>query len=171
MSPKPSRTDETLVISEPPRTDETSHLTPNPQSPPCPFCLPLNPARVIADLGDFTWLVGEHQFYPGYSVLVAKRHVREIFELTPAERACLTEALARAAQAMQTAYAPRKLNYAALGNAVEHLHWHIIPRYPHDPQPLENPWANVGEFGKHATTDAGARQVAEKLRNAKPVGA
>jgi diadenosine tetraphosphate (Ap4A) HIT family hydrolase len=28
---------------------------------------------------------------------------------------------------------PEKINLASLGNAVPHLHWHIIPRFSDDP--------------------------------------
>ena len=38
---------------------------------------------------------------------------------------------------------PHKINLASLGNAVPHLHWHVIPRYaddPHFPQPI---WATA----------------------------
>jgi diadenosine tetraphosphate (Ap4A) HIT family hydrolase len=33
------------------------------------------------------------------------------------------------------AFAPVKLNYDLLGNAVPHLHTHIVPRYADDPRP------------------------------------
>jgi diadenosine tetraphosphate (Ap4A) HIT family hydrolase len=130
----------------------------------CPYCQPLDPARLIADLGSFLWIVGDHQYYPGYSLIVAKRHVREVFELTPAEREAMSEGLASASLAIHRAYSPRKINYAALGNQVDHLHWHLFPRSAEDPRPLDSPWANAEEFARHSTTPSLAREVAHKLR-------
>ena len=70
--------------------------------------------------------------FPGYCILYCRRHVAELFDLTPAERAQLMEDLARLAQAVISCCRPAKLNYACLGNEVPHLHWHVVPRYPDD---------------------------------------
>lgn len=35
-----------------------------------------------------------------------------------------------------------RINYAVLGNAVSHLHWHIIPRKESDPEPRKSPWSD-----------------------------
>lgn len=70
--------------------------------------------------------------FPGYCILYFRRHVAELFDLTPAERAQLAEDLSRIAQAVADCCRPAKLNYACLGNEVPHLHWHVVPRYPHD---------------------------------------
>jgi diadenosine tetraphosphate (Ap4A) HIT family hydrolase len=70
--------------------------------------------------------------FPGYCILYFRRHVAELFDLTPAERGQLAEDLARIAHAVAAVCRPAKLNYACLGNEVPHLHWHIVPRYPTD---------------------------------------
>jgi diadenosine tetraphosphate (Ap4A) HIT family hydrolase len=44
------------------------------------------------------------------------------------------------AAAMESCVAPRKLNYELLGNQVPHLHWHLFPRYPQDPEALKPVW-------------------------------
>ncbi len=142
----------------------------------CPYCpapgAAANPGvesrliYLIHDFGHFAWIVGEHQFYPGYSLLVAKRHAREIFDLQAEEQTALTDALTRAARAIQKAYGPRKINYAALGNQVEHLHWHLFPRYDGDPHALAHPWANEASFGQYRTGPELAREVAARLLKA-----
>jgi diadenosine tetraphosphate (Ap4A) HIT family hydrolase len=38
-------------------------------------------------------------------------------------------------RAITAAFNPIKLNYDILGNAVPHLHVHIVPRYTDDPRP------------------------------------
>lgn len=70
--------------------------------------------------------------FPGYCILYHRRHVTELHELTPPERARLIEDLSRLAQAVADCCRPAKLNYACLGNLVPHLHWHVVPRYPTD---------------------------------------
>jgi diadenosine tetraphosphate (Ap4A) HIT family hydrolase len=39
------------------------------------------------------------------------------------------------ARAIERAYDPCQLNYMTFGNAVPHVHTHIVPRYPDDPAP------------------------------------
>ena len=41
----------------------------------------------------------------------------------------------RVGQALQTVFNPLKMNFNILGNAVPHLHAHILPRYYGDPEP------------------------------------
>jgi diadenosine tetraphosphate (Ap4A) HIT family hydrolase len=39
------------------------------------------------------------------------------------------------ASAVERHFRPVKLNYQLLGNAVPHLHTHLVPRYADDPAP------------------------------------
>jgi diadenosine tetraphosphate (Ap4A) HIT family hydrolase len=41
----------------------------------------------------------------------------------------------RVGQALETVFKPLKMNFEILGNAVPHLHGHIVPRYYGDPAP------------------------------------
>ncbi len=43
------------------------------------------------------------------------------------------------ARAVEQHFDPAKLNYMMLGNAVPHLHTHIVPRYLNDPDPGRPP--------------------------------
>lgn len=63
------------------------------------------------------------------------RHVAEPTQL-PAEQAVgyWSETL-RAGVAIERHLRPVKLNYLTLGNALPHLHTHIVPRYADDPLP------------------------------------
>jgi diadenosine tetraphosphate (Ap4A) HIT family hydrolase len=73
--------------------------------------------------------------------VVIERHVKEMTDLAPPERARLMNAVFATEAALRDVLRPRKINLASLGNAVPHLHWHVIPRYgddPHFPQPV---WA------------------------------
>ena len=79
--------------------------------------------------------------YPGFCRVVLERHVREMTDLAPAERTRLMNAVFATEAALRELLSPRKVNLASLGNAVPHLHWHVVPRHGDDrhfPKPI---WA------------------------------
>jgi diadenosine tetraphosphate (Ap4A) HIT family hydrolase len=81
----------------------------------------------------FLWRSGSVH---GYAVAIWKHeHVAEPTRL-PAEQAAgfWLETL-RAGAAIERHLRPVKLNYLTLGNALPHLHTHIVPRYADDPVP------------------------------------
>lgn len=59
-------------------------------------------------------------------------HVTEFSDLTVANRHLCTDAVAWLEAAMRRFLQPNKMNLAALGNVVPHLHWHVIARYHWD---------------------------------------
>jgi diadenosine tetraphosphate (Ap4A) HIT family hydrolase len=85
----------------------------------------------------------KNQYVSGYTTLISKRHVCEIYEFTPAERVEFIADLARASQAITQAFGALKINLQILGNSTPHLHAHIIPRYYGDPKPDGpiDPWS------------------------------
>ena len=109
-------------------------------------------------------LVGDHQYFPGYCLLIAKRHVREIHDLPRFDRSSLFEELMMAGEAISISYKPWKLNYASFGNVDEHVHWHIMPRYESDPDHTENPFKNSSVFMQKPTSEKEALEVAAKIR-------
>jgi diadenosine tetraphosphate (Ap4A) HIT family hydrolase len=62
---------------------------------------------------------------------------------------------------------PLKINLASFGNAVPHLHWHVIPRYaddPHFPQPAwGEPLRQGGSSRTHPDITALAATIAAAL--------
>lgn len=70
--------------------------------------------------------------FPAFYRLVWDDHVREFSELARADRIACMEALATVEQALLRHLRPAKVNLAALGNAVPHLHWHVIARFDGD---------------------------------------
>jgi len=70
--------------------------------------------------------------YPGFCRVILARHIREMTDLTAAERTRLMDAVFATEAALREVLAPDKINLASLGNAVPHLHWHVIPRYRDD---------------------------------------
>jgi diadenosine tetraphosphate (Ap4A) HIT family hydrolase len=81
--------------------------------------------------------------FPAFYRLVWNDHVAEFSDLEPAERRFCIDAVAVVEQCLRAHLRPDKVNLAALGNAVPHLHWHIIARFrwdSHFPAPV---WATA----------------------------
>ena len=70
--------------------------------------------------------------YPGFCRVIWNAHVKEMSDLTPAERMRLNDAVWHVELALRDVMAPGKINVASLGNMTPHLHWHVIPRYADD---------------------------------------
>ena len=109
---------------------------------PCQACSGQwpRPNHFLADLGVSRAYLHDDQFFPGWTVLVFRRHATELFQLTPHERSQLIEEISRVAQVLSDVYVVKKINYELLGNQVPHIHWHLIPRLHDDPAPREPVW-------------------------------
>ncbi len=60
---------------------------------------------------------------------------------------------------------PDKINLAALGNMVPHIHWHVIPRYKDDAYFPGSVWSSRTQESSKAALEA-RRALAAKLPNA-----
>jgi len=87
-------------------------------------------------------LENEHWFaifdkYPvneGHSLIIPKRHIESLFELTDAERESFWEILDRLKEFLDRRFSPDGYNVGvnlgeAAGQTIAHLHVHVIPRY------------------------------------------
>jgi diadenosine tetraphosphate (Ap4A) HIT family hydrolase len=108
----------------------------------CPACAEVasgEPAiedgHFVPDLAVSRLTQAANQYVTGYCVLLCKKHVREPYELSTEDRLLFFEDMMRAGQALETVFQPLKMNFNILGNAVPHLHAHIVPRYYGDPAP------------------------------------
>ena len=94
--------------------------------------------------------------YPGFCRVVWQSHVKEMTDLTAAERAHIMHVVWQVEQAQRDVMQPEKINLASLGNMTPHLHWHVIPRYlddAHFPDPV---WAVARRATAAATLAARA---------------
>ena len=117
-------------------------------------------ALFIADLGTSRVYFNEDQFFPGWVFVVLKRHAVELYDLEARERAALIEEVSRVAKALARVYRPVKMNYELLGNQVPHIHWHVVPRLPDDPEPHWPVW-RVPHDPKPLAADEVARRIAQ----------
>jgi len=92
--------------------------------------------------------------YPGRCILVYKDHREDFETLDPAEAREFLEDMQRAARAIRAATGADRMNFAVLGNAVPHLHAHLIPRIRKgDPIPSKSPWSHPDPAGSLAPVD------------------
>ena len=121
---------------------------------------PDNP-YLIAELDTGYAVLGDNQFYPGYTVFLARQCASELHELAPDIRNRFLSEMADVAEAVFRAFEPRKLNYELLGNSVAHLHWHIFPRYADDANPAWPVWSNDEFLQAARRTDIAPAALAE----------
>lgn len=101
-------------------------------------------------------VLGDHQYYKGYTLFLSKIHTDELYKLNPKDRIQFLGDMALVSEAVYKAFKPRKLNYELLGNTDSHLHWHIFPRYEDDPNPQVPVWITpitVRNSDKYKPTD------------------
>ena len=81
------------------------------------------------------------QAFPGFTRVIWQEHCREMTDLEAPSQAELMQVVFAVETLMREHLQPDKINLASLGNQVDHLHWHIIPRWradSHFPSPV---WA------------------------------
>jgi diadenosine tetraphosphate (Ap4A) HIT family hydrolase len=103
---------------------------------PCPFCT-LAPARLLLRNARAVALLDAYPVTPGHTLVIPTRHVPSFFDTTPEERASLLELLGAAKVRIESEFRPAGYNIgindgSAAGQTVDHLHIHLIPRYPGD---------------------------------------
>jgi diadenosine tetraphosphate (Ap4A) HIT family hydrolase len=117
-----------------------------PCSPNCPICAQIKLCetgqhpRLIGETLAGWAVMGESQFFQGYSLLLCKTPARELHELGFNLRGKYLEEMALLAEAVANVVKPRKLNYECLGNVAAHLHFHVLPRHEDDPHPSQPVW-------------------------------
>jgi diadenosine tetraphosphate (Ap4A) HIT family hydrolase len=112
----------------------------------------------IADLESSRVFLHQDQFFPGYVLLVLRRHATELYELSAGERRTLIEDVSRVAEALSRVFRPVKMNYELLGNQVPHVHWHLVPRLATDPEPHAPIWRV-----EHAPAPLGSAAARERI--------
>lgn len=112
------------------------------------------------------FVVGDHQFYQGYSQLILKQHVEDVTDLPSDIQTEYMQEVMLAGKVLKSHFKPYRLNYSCLGNFVEHVHYHIFPRYPEDlkEDDKKNPWWNNASFGDHNISTEQALAVAKEIK-------
>jgi len=70
--------------------------------------------------------------FPAFYRVVWTAHVAEFSDLNLADRTLCMTVVHEVEWALRQHLQPTKINLAALGNVVPHLHWHVIARFDWD---------------------------------------
>ena len=106
--------------------------------------------------------------YPGFCRVILQDHVAEMTDLSPLMRQVMMNVVWQVELAVRDVMQPDKINLAAFGNMVPHLHWHVIPRYRDDvhfPAPVWGQAQRAADAQAIALRRALLPQLRERLQN------
>jgi diadenosine tetraphosphate (Ap4A) HIT family hydrolase len=123
--------------------------------------------RVMAGSHSDSYLQREG-FHRGYVVVIHRgdHHVTEMTDLPDADAIAYWREVLRVATAVTTVFRPVKMNLMLLGNALPHLHTHVVPRYEDDADAGGPPDFAI----EGARDETELRTDAERLREALTAG-
>lgn len=81
--------------------------------------------------------------YPWFILVPAREGIREIYQLSAADRTQLIEESSLLSEQLQQHFQAEKMNIAAIGNLVPQLHLHHVVRYSHDPAWPAPVWGKI----------------------------
>lgn len=92
---------------------------------------------VVAETMHFVVSVNLYPYNPGHLIVFPKQHIFDIRSLGPDERIELNTLTNRCLDALDKSHQPTGYNIGYnmgldAGASIDHLHLHIIPRYPHE---------------------------------------
>jgi len=102
----------------------------------CPFCsLPAD--RIVLSNLRGVVIRDAHPISKGHTLIIPRRHIGSLFELSPQERDALFSLVEEAKRRLDKEIKPDAFNIAindgpAAGQTIPHLHVHLIPRYTND---------------------------------------
>ncbi|MDP9990238.1 diadenosine tetraphosphate (Ap4A) HIT family hydrolase [Variovorax boronicumulans] len=97
----------------------------------CPFCEGPG-GRVVFEGAKLRVIHAEEAGFPAFHRVIWREHAPEFSDLDAADRVLCMEAVTAVEQCLRERLKPTKINLAALGNMVPHLHWHVIARFDWD---------------------------------------
>ena len=124
----------------------------------CPLC-EASGGRVVVQAPAWRLIHAEEPGFPAFYRVIWQQHVREFSQLERKDRILLVDVLAAVEQAMLQRLNPTKVNVASLGNAVPHLHWHVIARFDWDSHFPGAVWAAPQRAVDAARLDQVAREL------------
>ncbi len=86
----------------------------------------------VAELETGYVVIGDHQYFKGYTLFLCKQHKTELHFLEEEFKIKYLYEMSKVAEAVYAAFLPDKINYELLGNGDSHIHWHIFPRRQND---------------------------------------
>lgn len=115
----------------------------------------------VAQLSVSRMFIFREQTYRGRCLVAYKDHVDDLNLLSDADRNAFMSDVAKVTRAMQAVFHPDKINYGAYSDTLEHLHFHLIPKYEGGPD-----WGGVFQMNPRQVylTDAEYQEMADQLK-------
>ena len=115
----------------------------------------------IAKLDVSRVFIFKEQTYHGRCLVAYKDHIDDLNLLSDEDRNAFMADVAKVTRAMQKVFNPDKINYGAYSDTLEHLHFHLIPKYKGGPD-----FGGVFRMNPKEVylTDGEYNDMAEKLR-------
>ncbi len=124
---------------------------------PCPLCSTPG-GELVWRQADLRVIAVDDPDLPGFTRVIWNHHVAEMTDLSPQDRERLMQTVFLVEAVQRRILGPDKVNLAALGNWVPHIHWHVIPRWRNDPWFPDSIWS-----ARHARDDAVLAQWQQRL--------
>ncbi len=121
----------------------------------------------IAELPTGYAVLGDSQFFRGYTLFLCKTPAPDLEDLPRELRFQFLREMALVSEAVSSVLQPHKMNVESLGNLVPHLHFHLFPRFLEEKEPTKPVWlcAPQGdEAQKYALDAARDGELIENLR-------
>lgn len=115
----------------------------------------------VAKLSVSRVFIFKEQTYHGRCLVAYKDHIDDLNQLSDEERNAFMADVTRVTRAMQKVFNPAKINYGAYADTLQHLHFHLIPKYVGGPD-----FGGVFQMNpkKVYLTDEEYQQMADALR-------
>jgi diadenosine tetraphosphate (Ap4A) HIT family hydrolase len=103
----------------------------------CPLCDRIESGDYLAENALAVAVLDSFPLNPGHTLIIPRRHIADLFELSNEGLAALWALLPVAKQVIDAQHAPPAYNVgvnvgSAAGQTVAHVHVHLIPRFPGD---------------------------------------
>ncbi len=83
----------------------------------------------VAKLSVSRVFIFKEQTYRGRCLVAYNGHVDDLNVLSDEERNAFMADVAKVTRAMQKVFNPDKINYGAYADTLQHLHFHLVPKY------------------------------------------
>lgn len=142
----------------------------------CPFCEKTKPDYFI-ERGQFAAIYNISPILPGHSLVIPKKHIESLFELSDEELSAFMLLGRDVAKLLMDVFNTDAFDWAiqekeAAGQSVAHLHMHVVPRKIGDlPDPGEwyqklerNGVTDIDTYDQFQLTEQQLRELTDRLR-------
>jgi ATP adenylyltransferase len=103
----------------------------------CPLCVAIAGGAAIVEGETSVALLDKYPLSPGHCLILPRRHVPLFWDLSRSELAALFDLVSEAKAVVDERFQPGGYNIGVnvgevAGQTIQHVHIHLIPRYPGD---------------------------------------